>query len=404
MSVGRWIGGAFAALAIAELAARGALEWGPARLRDSFPSRAERLMLRSAAVASFVDTRDGVGQFDAELGWTLRPGFRSDLDSINAEGQRSLRSYSPAPNDGVLRVAAFGDSFVYGSGVDDAHAWSSVLEREHPNVEVLNHGVPAYGPDQSYLRARREAARFAPDVVVLGISCHTLACTLESIGHLRAPAEFAPKPRFELAPDGSLALVPTPIQRAEDARPWIADPLSSYRLGGGDFSYEPLLVECELVDHSAALQLGFGASLWLYRHHLDPRRPYRIDAGGRVCNRESPAFRITAAIASEFTRATRQEGRHPLVLILPDEDGIQRRQRGATSPCQPLLEACRAADLPCLDASEPLLAAAARGDTVFEAGHYSETGNAALAHWLAERFAALATAPLADSRPARAQR
>lgn len=404
MAFRRWIGGACLALALAEIAARIGLGFGPEALRKRFPSRPERLAARSESVSRFVNESEGVVQFDAELGWTLRRSFRSGLDAVNAAGQRSDREYSRVPTPGVLRVAAFGDSFVYASGVENADAWSAVLEREHPAVEVLNYGVPAYGPDQTYLRARREASGFSPHVVVMGISCHMLACTLESVGRSREPAEFAPKPRFEVAPDGALALIPMPIRSADQARLWISDPLESYRLGRGDFGNDLFLLETPFVDRSAALRLGLGFSMWLYRRHLDPRRPYLEGPVGPICNPSSPAFEITTTLISEFTRENQGSGRQAIALLLPDDASLRRLESGAPSTCQPLLDACRESSQPCLDASEPLLAAAKRGEATFAAGHYSRKGNAVLARWLAEQLVAPAPSDRRDlsSRSSRA--
>ncbi len=45
------------------------------------------------------------------LGWTLKPGGRTELYRANAQGIRADREYAEAPPPGCLRVAAFGDSF-----------------------------------------------------------------------------------------------------------------------------------------------------------------------------------------------------------------------------------------------------------------------------------------------------
>ena len=54
---------------------------------------------------------------DAHLGWRPPPGFSNDREHVNAQGLRSTREYAPVPAPGVLRIAAFGDSFVYGAEV-----------------------------------------------------------------------------------------------------------------------------------------------------------------------------------------------------------------------------------------------------------------------------------------------
>jgi hypothetical protein len=69
-----------------------------------------------------------------------------------------------------MRVAVFGDSFAFGSEAADDDTYAAVLGRELPRAEVMNFGVPGYGPDQMLLRFREEGAAFHPDVVVLGLN------------------------------------------------------------------------------------------------------------------------------------------------------------------------------------------------------------------------------------------
>jgi hypothetical protein len=49
---------------------------------------------------------------DADLGWVRPPGPEN-----NAAGMRDDRDHDPQPVAGILRIAAFGDSFTYGSDV-----------------------------------------------------------------------------------------------------------------------------------------------------------------------------------------------------------------------------------------------------------------------------------------------
>jgi hypothetical protein len=53
-----------------------------------------------------------------ELGWTVRRGGAAPpLYRANAQGFRGEREYAPDPPAGVLRLAAFGDSFTHGDDV-----------------------------------------------------------------------------------------------------------------------------------------------------------------------------------------------------------------------------------------------------------------------------------------------
>src|SRR5690242_15116262 len=91
-------------------------------------------------------------QIDSILGWRYAPNFHDAHDQLDAMDLRSDRDYAPTPPRGVLRIAAFGDSFVYGNEVDNADAWPTLMEMDNPHLEVLNYGVGGYGLDQAYLR------------------------------------------------------------------------------------------------------------------------------------------------------------------------------------------------------------------------------------------------------------
>ena len=66
--------------------------------------------------------------------------LRARRDVINGQGLRSTREYAPKAPPGILRVAVFGDSFVYGNEVSAADVWTTRLEGDRSEREVLNYG------------------------------------------------------------------------------------------------------------------------------------------------------------------------------------------------------------------------------------------------------------------------
>ena len=58
--------------------------------------------------------------------------------------------------DRLLRLAVFGDSFTHCDEITYQNCWTSRLESLWPNTEVLNFGVPGFGPDQAWLRYQRD--------------------------------------------------------------------------------------------------------------------------------------------------------------------------------------------------------------------------------------------------------
>jgi hypothetical protein len=67
---------------------------------------------------------------------------------------------------GIKRVAVLGDSFAWGWGVSENEMFTAILQHNMPGIEVLNFGVPGYGPTQYYL-LRNRALNFEPDAVVI---------------------------------------------------------------------------------------------------------------------------------------------------------------------------------------------------------------------------------------------
>lgn len=118
--------------------------------------RRERVVEQLAALERGHPTQP-IQSFDTELGWTNRPGRASVLPIVIGEqGARGGRDYSPEPAEGVLRLACFGTSFVFGSEVADEETWCAQLEELDPRLEALNFGVGGYGTGQALLRMRRE--------------------------------------------------------------------------------------------------------------------------------------------------------------------------------------------------------------------------------------------------------
>lgn len=73
---------------------------------------------------------------------------------------------------GALRIAALGDSFTFGQGVDERDALPAALEAElrervDADVEVLNFGVPGLNLDEAIDQYRYFARRWQAQVVVL---------------------------------------------------------------------------------------------------------------------------------------------------------------------------------------------------------------------------------------------
>ena len=110
----------------------------------------------------------GGTMMDPRLGWRPRPGYRFANIHVNVQGLRGSGDYAETRSSDVLRVAAFGDSLVFGYEIDDGDCWPAIMEKLFPKLEVLDYGVLGYGLDQAYLRYKAEGQRLAPEIVLIG--------------------------------------------------------------------------------------------------------------------------------------------------------------------------------------------------------------------------------------------
>jgi len=87
---------------------------------------------------------------------------------------RDNREYAAQPPHGTLRIAAFGDSFTYGSDVLLHESWAKRLATQDESLQILNFGVGAYGLDQAYLRYLQHKDRHHPHIVFIGYMSRNL--------------------------------------------------------------------------------------------------------------------------------------------------------------------------------------------------------------------------------------
>lgn len=118
------------------------------------------------------------------LGYALRASARDEQTyPSSSQGPARVVRYSTnrhrlrgadferAAPDGTRRIACVGDSFTFGTGVQDEETWPAALERElrakGEQVEVLNAGVMGYDARQQVAWLTGRVLEFEPDLVVL---------------------------------------------------------------------------------------------------------------------------------------------------------------------------------------------------------------------------------------------
>ena len=356
----------------------------------SEPIRRRSGLLReqSQRIAIMLDsTRPVRDVVDSELGWRYRAGYSTTTDHLNSQDLRSRHDYDRLPKPGVLRIAAFGDSFVYGNEVSDDDAWCSLLEAGADDLEVLNYGVGGYGLDQAFLRFQREGMALSPDVVLVAFVPDDLRRMLSVYPRFFSSLEWPlSKPRFVLRPDQTLALIPNPLPHREDLVRLMEHPTDVRALGRLDDWYPTAVYENPLYDKSASLRVEEAVWRRLRRRYFDRNRLFR----GGVINEHSSAFALQVALFRAFSEAARARGTIPIMLMLPDRSSVERIRRGAPPVYAPLEETLARQGLTVWDGADAFRPARVSTDSLFAPFlHYSPLGNRVLARWLARRLQAL---------------
>lgn len=110
---------------------------------------------------------------DPVLGWSLSPnhavkvGFRNGvMQHIDGQG---WRAFDRPQNPSGPKVAVYGCSFTYGTGLADDETFTARLQQDMPDVQVLNRGIGGHGTVQNLLQFRRDIAANAVDAAIFAI-------------------------------------------------------------------------------------------------------------------------------------------------------------------------------------------------------------------------------------------
>ncbi len=341
---------------------------------------------QSARIRELLDTRTpNMIEIHPLLGWRYAAGFENETHHINAQGLRSNRRYSLRPPQGVTRVSAFGDSFVYCSEVNNASAWPTIIEETNPHLEVLNYGVGGYGTDQAFLRFEVDGKPLSPHIVLIGFVPDDIRRTVNVYRRFISNRELPLfKPRYQLAEDGELHLLAAPVVGASGYERILEEPRTVLEFSKHDQWYQPGVYESVLYDYSASARLATQLASRAYRKYFDAERPVR----GLVFNVDSSAYRLQVAIMSAFADAARAAGSQPLVVLFPDRQSVERMRRGEPVVYEPLAHDLKRRGVPYVDGLAAFRDASETEPALWFAphGHYSAEGNRRIAQWLAARL------------------
>jgi hypothetical protein len=331
------------------------------------------------ALADLLAGRPSLIQHDAVLGWSLRPGFRTSMCTIDADGLRRDRE-RPPPVAPAVQVATFGDSFTFGGDVADRYAYPEALARRDARIAVANYGVPGYGLDQAFLRYQRDGRANHPQVVVISFMSENIYRDLSVFRPFYLPTSLLPfaKPRY-LPGEHEPWLLANPLPRLADYRDLLTRPAETLpRLGQHDFYYHTR-PRAGPFDRSAAVRLAKLAG-----EQLGPGRRSRFYAP------DSEAFRVTTELFTAFYEMALRDGAQPVIVILPESSDLARWRSAGIKRYTPLLRFFARKRYHVVDAMAALdRAGRDRPIADLVPSHYSPLANQLVAEQLLQRLRAL---------------
>ncbi len=136
---------------------------------------------------SFLDLYPGKkdwrrGVYDPNLGWD-QPTSNRIVGGV--------KTYSLQPEEDVFRIVAIGDSFVFGSFVNEDQTYPAYLESLLDDSDVLNMGVVGYGLDQAVLKYLEFGVEYEANLVIFGTFPHDYVRTgLSFYGYSKPVFEY----------------------------------------------------------------------------------------------------------------------------------------------------------------------------------------------------------------------
>lgn len=251
--------------------------------------------------------------FDPLLGWKNKsnikgfftiPGSRSYVE-VNVQGLRD-RVY-PLKKSSKVRIAAFGDSFTWGYGVNQDDIWTSKLEAMlgADKAEVINFGVTGYGTDQEYLSYKTIGKKWKPDVIILQVGGNDFDDNFSPIKYGYG------KPNFIIV-NNSLELKNVPVG------------FNKFKSGAQVVAKEHFLKDKRILGSFIFTYIFDRLNYFKYRFLKRNERIWEAFLALRKSRRYDPKFMITRKIIEEFKREARREGSVFIIFLTHYKANLQK--------------------------------------------------------------------------------
>jgi hypothetical protein len=260
--------------------------------------------------------------------------------------------------------------------VGHIQSWQQHLERLNSNVETLNFGVGAHGPDQAYIRYLEEGKVFKTDYVAIGYMSENIARILNVYRPFYMPNTGIPvtKPRYVLE-NGQLRRINNPNSQLSDYEELLDNPAPAMRRYGREDYFYQRGYAAHPWQKSATVRLIQMATATLFKQPV-------YDLTG-VYNRDGEGFKLLTKLLADFYHQVEKDGAKPIILISPQIVDFIRVKEGKPVKYQPLLEWLDEQGYDYIDHLKPMLKFADSNsvNNFFSRsrGHYSSQGNQAVA-------------------------
>ena len=356
-----------------------------------------------------VHTPDVIRKFvsnshDADLGWVRKPNSQGTEKGSKGEVRYEINSLGARaiPWELESKIAAFGDSYVFGRQVEDEETWPAQLSHM-TSRGVLNFGVGNYGADQALIRYEKTYLPDSVEHVVLGFVPETISRIHSSWKHyLEFGNTLAFKPRFSLMPDGGLLKIDNLVRKAED---FFVLPSLIPQLQKNDFFYKkkfrsfqfrfPYLLSFlrhPFYNSILISALGFRAFA-RFLGFSDPSiesRPFSIVMSRNIRDAhqyyaDPKAQQLLTEILRRFVEEAGKRGHRPLILVMPQL--LDLKNADIHTPHRAYF-AKLAETLPLLDLTDLFSSADVQSCYVNDqyGGHFSAAGNFRVASRLAQYY------------------
>jgi len=330
--------------------------------------------------------------YSSILGWTIKPDgvsrtFHGKRQGdyqyqANSQGIRSDREYSFVPQEGIRRVATFGDSLTHCDDVANADTWQAFMTESDPALEVINFGVGGFGLDQSYLRYQSEGVPYQPHFVFIGFMSENIRRNVNVFRGFYLPEGQMPltKPRFDIGP-GGLKLLPNPMPRLADYQSLLDSPKTTLESLGRNDDIFAVRYRSGPFDWSPTVRLVKLVKEKLVRRYIGDGI---ID--GNEYNTSSRAFHVTTGIFDSFYQESIDNNSVPVIVIFPTQSDISTYLKNGTTRYAPLTAYLRSKEYRFVDLMEVLVAGVddKYGVQDLFVGHYSPMANKIVAKELLE--------------------